>query len=372
MYKSVWISIIVAFVATRIILSCIGVIAHNNLPPQSSQNWKQQTLEVEHPYLSMWAVWDSEWYLRITNAGYSDATQFNPKAFYSSIGFFPLYPTLIFLVSLIVGDDLVSGILVSNIFLLGSAFLLYLLVKGDGDESAAKRSIWYLFLFPSAYIFSAVYPESLLLFLWLGSMCAAQKRTWLWAGVFGFFAAMTKPVGFLIIIPLLVMYIESIDEKWKHIRPNILFLVFVPLGLVMLSCVDYLATGDMFAYLHSQQYSSGHYLANPLRILFSRLSGPFYTCFNASTLLVFLALILAGVRKIKPAYWFFAMALILFIPSSGGVEGTWRYLASLFPLTILFAIWGRSENFDRAIIVSMALLQGCLFVFWILGYWFVS
>lgn len=367
-----WISIFLAFIVTRLVLFCIGMIAQSNIPAESYQTWKQQTLEVQHPYLSMWAVWDSKWYLQIANSGYrDDATVFNPNI-YSSVGFFPLYSTLVFLVSWVVGDTLVAGILISNIFLVASAFLLYLLVKGDGNESAAKRSIWYLFLFPSAYIFSAVYPESLLLFLWLGSIFSAQKRKWVWVGVFGFFAAMTKPVGFLIIIPLLVMYLESIEEKWKRIRPSVLSLALIPFGLIFVACLQYLVTGDLFAYSHVQQAAWGHYLANPLRILFTRLNGPFYSFFNATTVLSFLVVILGGVKKIKPAYWFFALALLLFIPMNGDVNGVWRYLASVFPFVILFSTWGASENFDRIFMMSMSLLQGCLFVFWVLGYWFVS
>ena len=380
--KSIWLYILALFIATRLILSLIGWVSMTYLPQQATEDWKNTSLETEHPYLQMWAVWDSKWYLMIAEKGYSDAMPFNVSE-YSTIGFFPLYPITISALQLIIHDYLLAGWLLSNLFLLLSAYLLYKLVGLDHDASTAKRSLWYLFLFPSAYIFSAIYPESMLLCAWLACALLAKKRSWASAGVVGFLAALIKPSGFFIAIPLVLIYLFN-DKKLSEffskknpfagirIRSNIIFTMLPFLGLLAWGYANYLMTGDFLAYSHVQLTSWDHRFMMPFTALYQNMSyGPDYL-FNSLSTIAILLLAFFGYKRIPFSYWIFAMMILLFNPITGTVMGSWRYSASAFPILIILASWGKNETADRAIMTSMAILQGCLFVLWIAGFWFTS
>jgi len=383
--KSVWIHILILFLVTRITLSVIGAFSLTYIPEVGYQNWKDDTIRLEHPFLELWAQWDSKWYLSIAEHGYADVAPYSP-ARESTIAFFPLYPAIVSVVQFVVNDPLIASLLVSNIFLLLSAFLFYKLVRLDYDEAAAKRSLWYLFLFPSAYIFSAVYPESLLLFLWLASVLYARKGIWWAAGIAGFLAAFVKPQGFFIAVPLCLIYAFQGTKPgdwwplaWKKIRAlaairidrNVIFTVIPCAGLAVWGYGNYLITGDFMAYLHVQQGYWHHQFTVPFVTLYQNIFlGP-DAMWNSLVAIAALAILIVGYRKIPFSYWIFAFAIVLFNPATGTVTSSWRYLASVFPLMIVLAAWGKTEDRDRAILVSMAILQGCLFVFWVAGYWFL-
>lgn len=376
--KLIWRQILLLFIITRLALSLIGWISITYLPQKGVQDWKNQTIKIEHPYLQMWAVWDSQWYLKIAEQGYADDRPFVPTE-YSTIGFFPLYPATILIIEFITGDFLLAGWLVSNFFFLLAAYFLYKLIKLDHDEAAAKRGLWYLFLFPSAYIFSAVYPESMLLSAWLASIFYARKGVWWTAGLTGFLAALIKPVGFFIVIPLLWLYLfrekkfclTTFSQKIK-INFNIVFTALPLIGLLLWSFGNYLLTGDFLAYSHIQQGAWHHYFSSPFTTLYKNLFRDSNYLFNSLTTIFAFLVLVFGYKKIPFAYWLFALVAILFNPATGTVVCAWRYLASVFPLLIILVGWGKSETADRAILTSLALLQGCLFIFWVAGFWFVA
>jgi Gpi18-like mannosyltransferase len=252
--KPVLFYIAVLFIATRIVLFAIGTISQHYISATPSQSWKYQVIKTQ-PSLSMWAVWDSKWYMSIATRGYEPSLPFNPNV-QQPIGFFPLYPMIVRVLSWLFGDPLVVGLILSNIALIAGSFLLYKLVVLDFGDETARRSLWYLYLFPTAYIFSAFYPEALLLLSSVGAILAARHERWWLAGTLGFFATLAKPVGVLVLIPLAMLYFKS-----RKIRMRTFFsLLLVPLGLVCFGLYSYFATGDFLAYSHIQEQSWGHYI----------------------------------------------------------------------------------------------------------------
>ncbi len=360
-HKKLTLTIAALFVVTRLIFWGISEVTFREMPDHLREEWKL-ALEQKWPTLSRLAIWDSEWYLKIADNAYRDAEKFDPQI-YSTIGFFPLYPFLMYLGSLLCGNVFFSGVVLANLFLILSAFLLYFVIQGFTDEATAERGVWYLFLFPSAYIFSAVYPESLLLALWLASILAAQKSKWPLVGVFGFLAAMTKPLGILILIPVLIMLFKKKDFKL-----NVFWISLIPCGLFLTGCIQYIFTRDIFAYSHVQSGAWGHHLSNPISVIFSQLQpNDFYMAFNSFTTLLLLVLLIIGRKKIPWELWIFAFCAVLFVPLNGMNAGMWRYAASIFPLIFLFAVWGKSSLVHQSLVTACAVLQGGLVVFWFLG-----
>jgi len=153
----------------------------------------------------VWNLWDGPHYLSIAEHGYQtvgDARNF--------IVFFPFYPALIKLGSLITGSLVWSALVITNLASVAGLYLFYKLASLELDKATARRALWALMLFPTAYFFSAVYTESLFLLLVVGSFYAARRDKWMWASLLGGLAALTRLTGVLLLPALLVEFIHFI------------------------------------------------------------------------------------------------------------------------------------------------------------------
>src|SRR5207244_4089316 len=83
-------AILLLFVTSRIALTLVGVVARLVLGPFHPK--RPRWIYSQHLWLDLWGVWDTDYYLRIAEHGYSDPLQ---PAARSDSAFFPLYPLLI-------------------------------------------------------------------------------------------------------------------------------------------------------------------------------------------------------------------------------------------------------------------------------------
>ncbi|WP_269851356.1 hypothetical protein [Methanosarcina horonobensis] len=162
-----------------------------------------QRIWTNNVWLDIWGVWDTGWYLDISQNGYTARPLDELISFQTNVVFFPLYPLLMRFLGSIIGNQYTAGVIISNFSLIVACIYLYKLVRLDSDESSAFRSVKYLLLFPISFILSGVFTESL--YLALALMCFYYARTGKWqlAGIFGFFLSLTRSVGVLIVLPLL-------------------------------------------------------------------------------------------------------------------------------------------------------------------------
>lgn len=366
--------VLLLFFATRAALLLIGVISFTLLEPIHGQEYVWR--ESDNLLIDMWGVWDSPWYIGIAKDGYHAEPLFidvdgRRRADYA---FFPLYPLLMAALGGLLGDVLIAGIIISNIALIIAAFYLYRLVQTLSDAATAQRSVKYLFLFPLAFIFSAVLTESLFLALIVISFYYATQKNWLFVGIFGFFAALTRPFGALIFLPLLFEYFRT-NYKSKTIGLNMLYLVLIPLGFLLFLGFVYYLTGDPLAYSNNQEVGWGQRLSNPAEVMFRALTSPdkvwgFTLHFGGLFTLAFLILLTVFYKKIGVSYWFLGMLLII-VPLSGGlasVASLPRYILSVFPIYIIFGKLASDRNWDHALTPFLVLLQGFLMVFWSHGF----
>lgn len=145
--------------------------------------------------------WDSTWYLKIAEAGYTSADP-------ARSAFFPLYPALIAIVSAPLGGSLlVAGLLVSWACALAFLTLLHRTVAAARDTATATTVVRVAAFVPPAVFLSAVYTEALFLALSLGALVAARRDRWAWAGALAAFAASCRSIGVLLVLPLLVEYL---------------------------------------------------------------------------------------------------------------------------------------------------------------------
>ena len=123
-------------------------------------------------FLDVWGRWDSGWYLKIAQQGYLFSNVGEQQG--NSFAFFPLYPSLIKLFSLIVPQQflnqeiwLLIAVVLSNLFFLFGLVIFYFLVKNilldksktekETQNLAAKSVIFYYF---SQLAFSFLLPTA--------------------------------------------------------------------------------------------------------------------------------------------------------------------------------------------------------------------
>ena len=170
--------------------------------------------------LNYLSCWDSGWYLDIAKNGYvfNDLSQGQ-----SNYGFFPFYPIAMRILGQVVHNDLIAGIIISNVFLfLSSLFLFLLSYNIYKNRKTAFITVLVLFFFPGSYLLSGVFSESA--FICFSIMCIYFFKTdnYFLCGLSGFFLSLTRPFGIMILLPLSLMYIF---RHGLEFRSKILYLI---------------------------------------------------------------------------------------------------------------------------------------------------
>jgi hypothetical protein len=196
------------------------------------------------------ARWDSGWYVAIAQHPYTAPAQ---------AAFFPLYPLTMKAVGAVIPSLLVSGIVVSLAAFAAALYFLYRLAALEVGEERAELAVLALAFFPTAFFLSAVYAESLLLVLMIGSVYAGRTGRWWLAGILGGLASATHNSGILVLVPLVLLYLygpradraqpqpDTHGSRWRPrhpVRADILWLALIPVGLLIFFAAIGSAFGD--------------------------------------------------------------------------------------------------------------------------------
>jgi len=149
-----------------------------------------------YPLVGVWQRWDACWYTKIATFGY--------EANENSVNFWPLFPLLTALVSLVLGAGAMalSGLVVAGIAFVAAIEGMRRLVGRDFGPEVANRTILAISFFPTAFFFFAPFTESLFLALSVWAMVGARERRWLLALVAAFLASLTRIQGLFLMLPL--------------------------------------------------------------------------------------------------------------------------------------------------------------------------
>jgi hypothetical protein len=151
--------------------------------------------------LTVWATVDSAYYAAISQHGY---TRLNETPF------FPLYPLLERLLTPFSGGNpFVAGIIIANVSCLVAFALLRVLVERECGRGVARRTLLYLTIFPFSFFLAAAYTEALFLALSLGTFLAIRGHHWKVASILATLATLSRPVGILLLVPLVYEYCVS-------------------------------------------------------------------------------------------------------------------------------------------------------------------
>ncbi len=315
--------------------------------------------------LGCWERFDTLWYLHIAAQGYDLPV---------SVVFFPLYPGLIRVVSYVM-PPIAAALLISMAAFFFLLWGLYELLRGEMPEALAERTVWLMAVWPASFIFFAGYAESLLLALIVWSLVMAQRGWWRRAAALGVAAALTKAVGVVVFVPLLVMAVRRRQiSAWPALA--------VPSGSIgFLAWLHETSHGSISSayqnYWHTLPAMPWQTVGAAL-VVFSRTHNALLAM-NLVALVICCVLVLAS--RMKPEYLLYAAAAIILClmkMTDPPLQSMLRYVLIVFPVYVGLArsFWrssGRSSDYPqlrgRFALVCAALFAANLGLLWLFLGW---
>jgi hypothetical protein len=333
--RALWLTLLL-----RIVYSVLGAfigqiqpidwrLIHSNA---LTERLPQPDHSLHYLFVGVWERFDTLWYLHIAAHGYD-----RPDA----VVFFPGYPILIRVLSVLM-PPIVAALLIST---LGAFFLFWglqeLLLK-DHPPDLVVRSLFACAAWPASFIFFAGYPESLFLAIVIWTICMACQDRWPVAIALGLAATVTKGVGIVVTVPLLVLAL-------RHRKVMVLPVLLIPLGSI--GFLEYLRwTGQpTLASAYAEYWRTT--VAPPWTTLWSSvqiLTQTHSVILVLNLICLVCVSVLAVLSRVRIEYLLYsaaAIAVFLCKETNPPLQSLLRYLLIVFPAFLGFARCFQSPNF---------------------------
>ena len=343
------------------VLAVVAVVGFDGALNARRGEWDSARLHELGAVIDVWARWDSDWFLRIAEHGYSWPS--------STPAFFPLSPLLVAgLGWAFAGHTLLAGVVVSLAAGAAAFGLLYRLTLDRLGQDVARHTVLFLAVAPTSLFFGAVYSESLFLLLAVAAFLAAERGRFWQAGAAGGLALLTRSAGVALVPALLVL-------AWRAPRRR-RALAGVALAPALFALYPLLLSvwiGRPLAFLEAQRVVWERRLspAGPLGGVIAAVQHR-----EVLDLGVAVALIVLGVvawRRIGAAYGLYTLTSVAipltFVSDKVPLWSMQRFAVVVFPAFMALATIARSR---RAVLVTAAILGAGLavnVVRWALWYW---
>ncbi len=194
---------------------------------------------------TVWNRWDAPHYLYLAEHGYQAAGEHR-----WFLAFFPLFPWLIRSFAPWFGF-LGAALVIATISSLALAVVLRRLAELDG-EGLGEPTVWFLFIFPTAYFLHVGYTESLFLLLSVGAFLAARHRAWWVVGLLAFLASLTRMNG-LVLVPALGLEAWQEYRRERRFDARWLWIGTALLGIGVYLVLNQVVGGDPLRFLDLQR-----------------------------------------------------------------------------------------------------------------------
>ena len=341
-----------------------------------------ESLVRHHSLFDEWQNWDGGWYRGLAQDGYPHQALHGQ----TPLGFFPLYPMMIWLVArplLWITSEperhslVVAGMVISGVGGLIAAVLVQRLAEGWWGEGAGRRAVALFCLFPGTIVFSMVYAEGIMIPLAAGTILALQGRRWLLAGLLAGAATASEPEAAVLV---LVCAVSAGLELWRRgwgspgARRALVAPLLAPLGLIGVMAFLWAWTGTPLAYWIAQHYGWRErfdplalpHLAIRLahQISFAHFNRPTINLnwpiglIGAVILVVLLVLLFRIRRTVSIEAWVWTLGISFVAVTSEWVPPNPRLLITAFPALTVLAYYLRRRAFAWLLTANIALLLG--------------
>jgi Mannosyltransferase (PIG-V) len=320
------------------------------------------------------ANWDGLWYRQLANHGYPALVSHGR----TTLGFFPLYPISIWLVSHAVSVTTdAAGLIVSILGGLAATLIVERLASGWWGERSGQRAAILFCLFPGSVVFSMMYSEGLLIPLAAGCVYALERRRWVLAGCLAGLATAAGPDALPLILVCAMSAGRELRRRGWHVRAarrSLLAPLLSTTGVVAFALFLWAWTGTPFASLQAQRhgwgertdpYALAHQAASLLHeISFAHFDHPTINL-NLVVGLLGVAVLVAGIvlllrrrRRVSVEAMAWTLGIAFLATTSEFVPPNPRLLLTAFPAVVVFARYLRGRRF-----VLLAALNGSLLLF---------
>ena len=343
------------------VLAAVAVVGFDGAINARRGEWDNARLHDLGAAIDVWARWDSNWFIRIAEHGYSWPS--------GTPAFFPLYPLLVAGLGQVLGGHiLLAGVVVSLAAGTAAFGLLYRLTLERLGEETARRTMLFLAVAPTSLFFGAVYSESLFLLLTVAAFLAAERGRFWQAGAVAGLALLTRAAGVALLPALLVLAWRAPDR-----RRALAGLALAPALFLLYPLLLAVWIGHPFAFREAERALWGRRLspAGPLGGIIAAVQHR-----EVVDLGVAAALIVLGVvawRRIGAAYGLYTLvsvAIPLTFPSDRfPLWSMQRFAVVVFPAFMALATIVRGR---RAVLVTATILGAGLAVYvvrWALWFW---
>ncbi len=332
-----------------------------------------------HAVLHELANWDGLLYRQLANNGYPN---FVPHA-RSTLGFFPLYPLLMWPLghafSWVTSQGIVTsltlaGLTISGIGGLIMTILVQRLATGWWGEAAGRRAVVLFCLFPGSVVFAMAYAEGLALPLAAGCILALQRRRWLLAGVLAGIATAATPESVVLVPACALSAVLELRRRGWRARESLLAPLLSVTGVAAFAIYLWAHAGTPFAYTQAQKYgwdekfdlfAIGHLfrsLAN--QISFSHFNNPTINlnlvvgAAGVIVLAVLLVLLFMRWREVSAEALVWTLGISWLMLTSEYTPPNPRLLVTAFPAVIVPAYYLRGKGFVALAATSGVVLAG--------------
>jgi len=314
--------------------------------------------------VNFFSQWDGAWYTQIALFGYPAGN--NPLS--GNWAFFPLYPFLMRVFGtpfygLMSSTEavLLSGFLISNVLFFVSLFLFYHVTKIIfGKNSFALISTVFFAFWPGALFYSTVYSESLFMTFALGAFYLLEKGKSGKSAILGFFAALTRSNGLLVLIPFVYNGLQT-----RKYRTAFFQALVIALPYLLFNVYGYLLTG-----LFPVREIVYNHIWGASRLTLTQVTSyqiGYTGLFSFEAVLILLPFIwflltekvpirdfvrgLVGERK-DLKYWAFSIYLLLMLLFYSDPQNLHRYTLPVLPLYWVSAlVWGKYKKIGKVLLV---------------------
>lgn len=374
--------VVAAFGVSRLVLEAVGLLAFYKIRPHISfaHVWNYSDL----PWLSIWGVWDTGWYLEVAQHGYDLARRTaNETPNQANWAFFPAYPAICRGLAEILGAPVFAVMVaLSNACFLAALFIVRKVTETAFGAAAARHAVLLLCFIPGSYVFSSAYPESLFLLLMASTLAFVDRRQWLAAGGAAALAALTRNTGIGLVLYMAMAHVRQslatpavgsslvgrLLPGW-HETWRVLCGLALPVAALLGFCLYlYVHVGDPIAFATVQDAWLRQYVFPLLPLLLPwRESGFWHNPLN------YTAALTAVLLLIQLALWrrweLFALgAFFVLFPLTSGIESYVRYSICMLPVVMAAgAILARHRRSALIVLPGLALLNGLMMIGWSLG-----
>jgi hypothetical protein len=343
------------------LLAIVVVVGFDGALNPRRGEWDSPRLHDLGAAIDVWARWDSGWFLKIAEEGYSWPS--------STPAFFPLYPLLVAALAwVLAGHTVLAGVVVSLTAGTAAFALLYRLTLDRLGEDVARRTVLFLAVAPTSLFFGAVYSESLFLLLAVGAFLAAERGLFWQAGLVGGLALLTRSAGVALVPALVVLAWQAPDR-----RRAVAGIAVAPALLALFPLLLAVWIGHPFAFLEAQKvvWERRFSPAGPLGGVIAAVQQRELLDLGVAAALIILGVI--AWRQIGASYGLYTLTSVAipltFVSDKVPLWSMQRIAVVVFPAFMALAIVVRGR---WPVLVTTAILGAGLAVYvvrWALWYW---